>query len=312
MRGFLARLSATLATLVVASMVIYLVLAVLPGDPAAFLASRASTRPSPETLALIREQLGLDLPLPVRYLRWLGDALCGDFGQSWLTGASVKDLLEQRIGATVLLGLFLFLSGCLLTFLLGGLAAMKPRGLADWILSALALIGTALPGFVLGLIAIRIFANGLGWASVIGDGTLRTVLLPAAVGGLGLASYWGRPFSNLVGTALASDWALAARARGVSDMRLLWRHAIPNALVGFLPFLGIGLAGTLTGTIMIENVFSWPGLGTFIVDAIKRRDLPVVQAFAMVAVTFYIATTAAADLMFWLLSPRADQTGARS
>ncbi|MDH6269560.1 peptide/nickel transport system permease protein [Rhizobium sp. SG_E_25_P2] len=312
MRVVLARLAGMLATLGVASMVIYLILAVLPGDPAAFLASRASTRASPETLALIREQLGLDQPLPLRYLHWLANALHGDFGRSWLTGASVMDLMGQRIGATALLGVFLFLSGCLLTFVLGGLAALKPRGVADRLLSAQALIGTALPGFVLGLIAIRIFANGLGWASVIGDGTPRTVLPPAAVGGLGLASYWGRPFSSLVGAALASDWALAARARGIGETRLLWRHAIPNALVGFLPFLGIGLAGALTGTIMIENVFSWPGLGAFIVDAIKRRDLPVVQAFAMLAVTFYIATTAAADLMFWLLSPRADQGGAQS
>lgn len=312
MRVVLARLATMLATLGVASIVIYLVLSVLPGDPAAFLASRSSTRPSPETLALLRQELQLDQPLPLRYLHWLENTLQGDFGRSWLTGASVTDLLGQRIGATVLLGVCLFLSGCLLTFTFGGLAALKPRGMADWLLSAMTLIGTALPGFVLGLIAIRIFANGLGWASVIGDGTLRTVLLPAAVGGLGLASYWGRPFSNLVSAVLASDWALAARARGLGEMRLLWRHAIPNALVAFLPFLGIGLAGALTGTIMIENVFSWPGLGTFIVDAIKRRDLPVVQAFAMLAVSFYIATTAAADLTFWLLSRHSGQTGVRT
>ncbi|WP_421693852.1 ABC transporter permease [Aestuariivirga sp.] len=297
-------LTKMLATLAVASFLIFLVLAVLPGDVSSFLASRSNTRPTEESLHLIREQFGLDQPVLLRYGDWLGNALMGDFGKSWLTGAPVAELISQRIGPTLLLGLSIFMLGSVITFVWGGFAGLKPGRWPDKSLTLMAVLGTTLPSFVLGLLAIRLFANELGWASVIGDGTWRTVLLPAAVGGTGLASYWARPFRGLVAEALASDWALAARARGLGETRLLFRHALPNALLGFLPFLGVGLAGTLTGTILIETVFSWPGLGAFVIDSIKRRDLPVVQAFAVLAVVFFVLTTALADLAARLMSPR--------
>ncbi|MEZ5796782.1 MAG: ABC transporter permease [Paracoccaceae bacterium] len=298
-----------LATLVVASFLIFSILALLPGDLAAFLASRSNTKPSEESLAAIRDQFGLNDPLLQRYGDWLAGALRADFGESWLTGAPVADLIAQRIGPTLLLGVSIFLLGSAITFLWGGFAALRPGRLADHALTLLAILGTTLPGFVLGLLAIRVFASGLGWASVIGDGTPRTVALPALIGAIGLSSYWARPFRALVAEALASEWALAARARGLTETRLLFRHALPNALLGFLPFLGIGLAGTLTGTILIETVFSWPGLGAFVIDAIKRRDLPVVQAFAVLAVGFYVTTTALADLAATILSPKMGHAG---
>ncbi len=298
-----------LATLVVASFLIFSILALLPGDLAAFLASRSNTKPSEESLAAIREQFGLNQPLLHRYGDWLTGALHGDFGESWLTGAPVADLFAQRMGPTLLLGVSIFGLGSAITFLWGGFAALRPGRLVDHTLTILAILGATLPGFVLGLLAIRVFASGLGWASVIGDGTMRTVTLPALVGAIGLSSYWARPFRALVVDALASDWALAARARGLTETRLLFRHALPNALLGFLPFLGVGLAGALTGAILIETVFSWPGLGAFVIDAIKRRDLPIVQAFAVLAVAFYVVTTALADLAARALSPRMQRSG---
>ena len=210
-------LTKMLATLAVASVLIFLVLAVLPGDVASFLASRSNTRPTEESLHLIREQFGLDQPVLLRYGNWLGNALMGDFGESWLTGAPVAELIAQRIGPTLLLGLSIFMLGSVITFVWGGFAGLKPGRWPDKSLTLLAILGTTLPSFVLGLLAIRLFANELGWASVIGDGSWRTVLLPAAVGGIGLASYWARPFRGLVAEALASG--LGAGGQGTRPWR---------------------------------------------------------------------------------------------
>lgn len=305
------RLADALVTLWVASALIFLVLTILPGDPAALLASRSNVMPTPESLEAIREQFGLNRPLPVRYGEWLLSALQGDLGKSWLTGASVAELIASRIGATLFLGSFILLCGGAISFVWGGLAALKPNGMFDHGLKLLTVIGTALPSFVLGLLAIRFIAVGLGLASVIGDGTLKTLPLPCLVGSIALASYWGRPFRGLVMEALATDWAMAARARGNSEHRLLFVHAIPFAFVGFLPFVGIGLAGILAGSIMIETVFSWPGLGPFVIDAIKRRDIPIVQAFALLSVAFYVVSTTLTDLVSIAATPPRHQ-GARA
>jgi ABC-type dipeptide/oligopeptide/nickel transport system permease component len=297
------RLAEALVTLWVASVLIFLILAILPGDPAALLASRSNVMPTPESLAAIRQQYGLGRPLPVRYLDWLCRAAMGDFGRSWLTGADVARLTASRISASLLLGSAILLCGGLLSFAWGGLAALWPNGKIDYGLRALTVIGTALPSFIVGLLAIRFIAVGLGLASVIGDGTLRTLALPCLVGSIGLASYWARPFRSLVAEALTTDWAFAARARGNGGLRLLFVHAIPFALVGFLPFVGIGLAGILAGSIMIETVFSWPGIGPFVIDAIKRRDIPIVQAFALLSVTVYILSTTLTDLIALMAAP---------
>lgn len=293
-----------LAALWVASMLIFALLAVLPGDPAEMMASRGGTRPTPEAIAAVRAQFGLDRPLPVRYADWLAHAARGDLARSWMTGAPVADLLGQRLGPTVLLGAATLLAGSLLTFLLGGLAAIRPGGVLDHATRLLAVVATAIPSFVLSLLAIRFLAVGLGLGSVIGDGTFRTLPLPAAVGALGLTAYWVRPFRAQVADALATDWAVACRARGLSEHRLLFVHALPNAMVKFMPFLGVGLAGILAGSVFIESVFSWPGVGPFVVDAIKRRDLPIIQGFTLIAVAFYIASTALTDLAVALLDPR--------
>ncbi len=272
--------------------------------------SKGNARPSPEAITALRHELGLDRPLPARYGAWLLSAIQGDFSRSWMTGAPVATLIGQRLGATLFLGTAVLLSGAFGTIAFGGIAAAVPGGIVDHIMRVIAVLGTAIPSFVLGLLAIRFIAVGLGLGSVIGDGTARTIAMPAAVGALGLTAYWVRPFRALVKDALSSDWALVLMARGMDWKALLFFHAIPNALVNFLPFIGIGLAGTLAGSIFIENVFSWPGIGPFVIDAIKRRDLPIVQAFALMTVAFYIASTALTDALSSLLAPSTSRRGA--
>lgn len=169
------RLVDALVTLWVASILIFFILTVLPGDPAALLASRSNVMPTPESLDAIREQFGLNRSLITRYGTWLLDAVRADFGKSWLTGASVSDLIAGRLSATLLLGSSILVCGGAISFIWGGMAALKPNGKIDHSLKVLTVLGTALPSFVLGLLAIRFIAVGLGLASVLGDGTVRTL-----------------------------------------------------------------------------------------------------------------------------------------
>ncbi|MFN8661112.1 MAG: ABC transporter permease [Thermomicrobiales bacterium] len=294
---------ATLATLLVASVVVFGLFAILPGDPAVLLANRGGNMVTPESIAAARRELGLDRPLPVRYAGWLAGVLRGDLSRSWASGAPVRDLLGQRIGPTLLLGSTVLVSGALLSILLGGLAGLHPNGVIDRATRVLSVTGSGFPAFLLCLMTLRFVVLGLGRGQVIADGTVHTLSLPAAVGALSLTAFWVRPFRALVRDALATDWALACRARGASNQRLLIDHALPNALLGFLPLLGLGLAGVLAGSIVIEYVFSWPGLGPFIIDSIKRRDLPVVQGFALISTAFFVISTQLTNRVSWYLDP---------
>ncbi len=302
-RSLVEFVAGMLATLLVASIAVFLLLALMPGDPAALVANRGTTHATPESIEAIRKQLGLDRPLAIQYLDWLGGVVRGDLSESWLTGASVRELLAQRIGASLLLGGSVLAISLIATLVLGGIAGLRPGGVVDSSTRVLATVGTALPSFLLALIAIRVMAVGLGIGTVIGDGTVKTLPLPASVGAIGLTAFWVRPFRSLVVDALASDWALASKARGASNRRLLAAHALPNALVGFLPFLGLGLAGIFAGSLFIENVFSWPGLGPFVVESIKRRDLPVIQGFALITISAYVVTTQITDWVSRRLDP---------
>ena len=292
-----------LATLLVASMVIFALLAVLPGDPAALLANRGGAMVSPESIAAARKELGLDRPLPVRYAAWLGQLLRGDLSTSWATGTPVRELLGERIGPTLLLSGTILVSATLATVMLGGVSGLHPGGVADRATRVLALVGTGVRTFLAGLMALRFLVLGLGWGQIIGDGTVRTLALPSFVGTVGLAAFWVRPFRSLVADGLATEWALACRARGASDWRLLSAHVLPNAVLGFLPLLALGVAGLLAGSVVIEYVFSWPGVGPLVIESIKRRDLPVVQGFAVLSVTFYVVTTELANAVTRALDP---------
>jgi len=285
----------TLATLAAASVFVFSLLHLLPGDPAAAVINSGQRIASPGELAAVRAELGLDRPFLVQYGAWLGGAVRGDLGRSWVSDLPVRAVLADRVVTTAKLGLVTFLAGLVLTLVLGAGSAIRPGGPVDMATRMLATFGTAVPSFVMGLLAIRFLAVGLGVGTIATDGTLGTALLPALVGAIGLLTYWVRPFRALLADALASEWAVTGRARGWSTLRLLAAHAVPNACVAFLPFLGLGLAGVVAGSILIENVFAWPGLGPMVVEAIRRRDLPLIQGFALVSTVVYVVSTRLVD-----------------
>ncbi len=304
----LRELAKVLVTLAVASIFVFSLLHLLPGDPAAAVINTGHRIATPDEIAIVRADLGLDRPFVAQYGTWLGGAVRGDLGRSWVSELPVRSVLADRVVTTAKLGLLTFALGLGLTLVLGAGSAIRPGGPVDLATRILATVGTAVPSFVLGLLAIRFLAAGLGIGTIATDGTLGTALLPALVGAIGLLTYWVRPFRALLADALASDWAVTGRARGWSTFRLLAVHAVPNACVAFLPFIGLGLAGVVAGSILIENVFAWPGLGPMVVEAIRRRDLPLIQGFALVSTVVYVVTTRLVDAVARTAGP--DHSGA--
>ncbi len=304
----LRELAKMLATLTVASIFVFSLLHLLPGDPAAAVINSGQRFASPEEIAAVRADLGLDRPFVVQYGTWLGGAVRGDLGRSWVSELPVRSVLADRVVTTAKLGLVTFILGLALTLVLGAGSAIRPGGPVDIATRVLATFGTSVPSFVMGLLAILLLAVGLGIGTIATDGTLGTALLPALVGAIGLLTYWVRPFRALLADALASEWAVTGRARGWSTLRLLAVHAVPNACVAFLPFIGLGLAGVVAGSILIENVFAWPGLGPMVVEAIRRRDLPVIQGFALVSTVVYVVSTRVVDAVARIAGP--DSSGA--
>jgi peptide/nickel transport system permease protein len=308
--GFvLRRLIEALPVLFLATMVIFLGLRTLPGDPALVLAGQDA---SPETLAAIRAANGLDQPLPVQYVIWLGNVIRGDFGVSFFTRAPVSQLIAQRAPATLELGI----AGMLLTVLLGiptgVLAAVRQRRPSDWVVSAFNGLAVAVPGFWLGILAILLFSLLLGWLPPGGRGDLvrdpmlelKFLLLPAVTLALPGAAGLSRLVKASMLEVLGDDYVRTARAKGLAQSSVVWRHALRNALVPVATVLGLQFGRLLGGAVITESVFSWPGLGRLIRDSIGNRDYAVVQACLLLLVLLFIVINLMTDIAYGALDPR--------
>jgi peptide/nickel transport system permease protein len=300
-----------------ATLVIFLGLRLLPGDPALILAGQDA---SPETLAAIRTANGLDAPLPVQYLIWLRNAARGDLGVSFFTRAPVSQLIAQRAPATVELGI----AGMLLTVVLGipsgMLAAVKTHQPSDWVISAFNGLAVAVPGFWLGILAILLFSLVLGWLPPGGRGDLagdplqemKFLLLPAVTLALPGAAALSRLVKASMLEVLGDDYVRTARAKGVTQSGVVWRHALRNALVPVATVLGLQFGRLLGGAVITESVFSWPGLGRLIRDSIGNRDYAVVQACLLMLVLLFVVINLMTDVAYGLLDPRIRLGGGRS
>jgi peptide/nickel transport system permease protein len=308
--GFvLRRLIEALPVLFLATMVIFLGLRTLPGDPALVLAGQDA---SPQTLAAIRAANGLDQPLPVQYVIWLGNVIRGDFGVSFFTRAPVSQLIAQRAPATLELGI----AGMLLTVLLGiptgVLAAVRQRRPSDWVVSAFNGLAVAVPGFWLGILAILLFSLLLGWLPPGGRGDLvrdpmlelKFLVLPAVTLALPGAAGLSRLVKASMLEVLGDDYVRTARAKGLAQSSVVWRHALRNALVPVATVLGLQFGRLLGGAVITESVFSWPGLGRLIRDSIGNRDYAVVQACLLLLVLLFIVINLMTDIAYGALDPR--------
>ncbi len=311
LRAMITRFLQALLTVLGISVIIWALLPLAPGDPALrLLQARGVQDPTPEQIAAVRADLALDRPLPIQYVEWLGRAVRGDLSVSYQTGRPVLEELGRRMPATLLLsGTALLLA--LVSALGGGLlcAAYAERW-PDRAIRLLTQVGAAAPAFLLGLLALRFIVVEFGIGRVLSGGQWQYVLLPAICLAVSRAADWTQLLRASLLDALGSHYIFVAQARGADKLRLLWHYALPNAALPFLTVIGVGLGGLLGGAAIVEAIFTWPGIGSFVLEAISARDYPVVQGFVALIGLSYVMASFGVDLLALALDPRLRTGGA--
>ncbi|WP_110650807.1 ABC transporter permease [Salinicola peritrichatus] len=306
----LRRTLAAVPVMVVVALFVFLLLRLSPGDPAAIIAGDMAT---PEQLDRIRETLGLNQPMYLQFFNWSGDLLRGDFGTSLMSHLPVTTLMAQRLEPTVSLALLSMALSVIIAVPMGVIAAWKHGSLIDNAVMSLSVLGFSVPVFVIGYILIKIFAIDLGWLPVQGfsriseDGVgafLEHAILPAMMLSTIYIALIARMTRASMLDVLGEDFVRTAHAKGASEKRVLFKHALRNAGVPILEVIGTGFALMITGVVVTESVFNIPGLGRLTVDAILSRDYPVIQGLILVTSGAYVLINLAIDLSYALLDPR--------
>lgn len=307
---FLAkRIAIGFVTLAVASMVVFSVMEILPGDPARLMLGMNA---APEAIAALREQMGLNAPLVERYLSWAGGMATGDFGRSFTYRAPVIDLIAERAVVSLPLALIALTLSTVIAIPVGIFAAARRGKLGDTVSMGTAQIGVAIPNFWFALLLIYVFAVWLrlvpaggfpGWSGGIWPG-LKALILPAVALALPQAAILARVTRSAMLEVLGEDYIRTARAKGMPRRKVLWRHALRNAMIPVLTILGLQFAFLLAGTIIIENVFYIPGLGRLVFQAITQRDLIVVEGVIMLLVASVVLVNILVDIAYALVDPR--------
>lgn len=308
------RLTALAATLAVAALVVFMVMEVLPGDPAEVM---LGLNAQSDTLAALRAQMGLDRPAPERFLSWILAFLSGDLGTSYTYDVPVSELIAERMDVTLPLALMAILISTAIALPCGVLAARYRGRLPDTLLMGAAQLGVAVPNFWFAILLILLFAVTLGWTSAGGfpgfeDGilpALGALLLPAIALALPQAAILARVTRSSVVEVMGEDYIRTARAKGLSGQAVLWRHAVRNALAAPLTIMGLQFSFLLAGTVIIENVFYLPGLGRLIFQAIAQRDLIVVKDVVVLLVALVITVNFIVDLLYAWTDPRLRKAG---
>lgn len=304
--GFvLRRIGQAALTLLLASIVVWILDAFAPGDPAQRVLSSEGVRsPSAAQLREVAHQLGLDRPLWGRYVSWLGHAVRGDFGASYISGLPVRIELASRLGATAILAGSALVLVVLIAVVLGLAAAACAGRWPDIVIRVLTVICAATPAFVVGLAIVQIVVVKLGLGVVLASGNVQDVFLPALCVAVGSMAVPTRVLRAAVISAVGEKYALLARARGARRLYVLVRHGLPNAGVPLVQSLALAAAWMIGGTVVVETVFTWPGVGSYLVTSVQQRDLPVVQAGTLLATAAYVLTGLVADLITGAVDPR--------
>jgi peptide/nickel transport system permease protein len=309
----LRRLAALLPVLLVVSLVVFLILRLAPGDPAAVIAGNSATN---EEIDKIRNQLGLDRSIPVQYGIWVGRVLQGDLGYSFYLNKPVTALIAQRIEPTLALAMGTALLAVLIAVPLGTLAAWRMGGVLDKTLSAFSVAGFSVPVFVIGYVLIYLFAIRWEVLPVQGYKTLfgpsgaslwdwmRQLILPWMTLGMIYIALIARVTRASVSEALTEDYIRTARAKGIAESAVLIRHALANAAVPIVTVIGIGVALLIGGVVVTETVYAIPGLGSLTVDAVLNRDFPVIQGLVLFFSLSYVLINLLVDLSYLFLDPR--------
>ncbi|MYE37282.1 MAG: ABC transporter permease [Rhodobacteraceae bacterium] len=310
----LSRIISLLLSLAVASLVIFFVIELIPGDPASFM---LGLNASPETVASLKAELGLDQTPLIRYFNWVSGLVVGDFGISYTYKVPISELVVDRIQVSLPLALYALLLSTAIAFPVGLIAASKRGGTADFGIMGFTQLGIAVPNFWFAMLLVLFFAINLRWFSAGGFSGwdagfwygIKSLTLPAIALALTQASILARVMRSALIDTLSQDYIRTARAKGLSQRRVLIKHALRNAMIPVLTILGLQFSFLLAGAIIIENVFFLPGLGRLIFQAIIQRDLIVVESVVMLMVFAVIVVNFLVDLTYAMVDPRLRRGG---
>ncbi len=304
------RVAQVVPTLVLVSLLVFGLQQLMPGDPAVILAGEE--RGDPVVLAQIRSELWLDRSLPVQYLHWVGNLLHGNLGFSWRIRQPVSELVLTKLPVTLQLGVMAFCIALLIGIPAGIFAAVKKNTVWDYLASFVGLAGLSTPNFWLGIMLILLVSVQLGWLPPSGyvpldvdwRQSLATTIMPAFVLGNAIAAVLMRHTRSAMLTALDQDYVRTARAKGLTEWRVVLRHALRNALVPVVTLGALELGTLFSGAVLTEQVFSIPGFGKLVVDAVFNRDYPVVQGVVLVTAFLFVMLNLIADVLYVVINPR--------
>ncbi|RWN23932.1 MAG: ABC transporter permease [Mesorhizobium sp.] len=295
------RLIQSLLILLGVSLITFALLYLLPADPVRQIAGRSAT---PQTVENIRQQLGLDQPFIVQYWRYLTKLISGDLGRSYIQRSEVTELIVSRLPASLLLMVGAILCELLLGLSMGLIAAVKRGTATDQTLMVASFVGVSAPQFVVGLLLLYIFAVRLSWFPIGGYGTWRHLVLPSLTMGILGAGWYARMMRSSMIDVLRQDYVRTARAKGLARGTILFRHALPNAILPVIAMIGIDIGIFMGGIVVVESVFGWPGIGQLAWQAIQRVDIPIIMGVTMVSAFAIVLGNLLADVIAPFIDPR--------
>ncbi len=296
----LQRLGWSLVILLGVTFLTFVIAFIVPSDPARTV---AGPKADPETLATIRRELGLDQPVPVQYLRYLGRLAQGDLGRSYLTRQQVSQAIVERLPATAYLAMTSLAAAALVGILLGCLTAFRQGSAVDMTVLVGSLVLLSLPVFWLGMMLLYFVAYRTRLLPLGGFGAVN-VILPASTLALGNAAYYTRLLHTNLRTVLTEDYIRTARAKGLSSLQVYGKHALRNALIPLVTVLGLDFAGLMSGVVLTETVFNWPGLGRLAVEAVFNQDIPLIMGTVLVSAVLVVGANIVVDCVYLIIDPR--------
>lgn len=300
-RYVLKRLLSLVGTLLGVSVLIFLMVHLIPGDPVTTILGQFA---SPEAIDQLRAKLGLDLPLWEQYIHFLGKLLVGDLGTSLFTGQSVWEQITQRFPITFQLAIFSVIIAAIFGILLGTIAAVKQNTFVDRLVVLSSLVGISAPGFWIALFLIWVFAYKLALFPISGYEGIHSLLLPAITLGMAEAGMIARMTRSSMLEVIKQDYMRTAEAKGAAVVRMVFSHGLPNAIIPVVTMLGLQFGSLLAGAVVVETVFSLQGIGSLAIDAIGKRDMPTVQGMVFFMAVIFATTNLVVDLIYSLIDPR--------
>ncbi|PKR88283.1 glutathione ABC transporter permease GsiC [Pleomorphomonas diazotrophica] len=297
----LRRLGGALMILFGVAAITFMLLYALPADPAVQLAGRSATA---QTVANIRHELGLDQPLLLQFVHYLGNLVQGDLGRSYTQKTEVMTLILARLPATLILMVSGILVEVAIGLTLGTIAALNRGGFVDRLVMTVSFIGVSAPQFVVALLLLYVFAATLQWFPMSGFGTFSHVVLPALTLGVLGAGWYARMVRSAMIDVLNQDYVRTARAKGVAERAVILRHAVPNALLPIVAMIGIDIGQFMGGVVVVEAVYGWPGIGQLAWQAIQQVDIPIIMGVTLISSLAIVIGNLIADLVAPLIDPR--------